>query len=228
MKELGSGIWIFEGGVVSFFAMPYSTRMTVVRLSTGQLWIHSPIALTPALRLEIDALGDVAYLVAPNALHHLFLGDWQQVYPRAKSYGTEEVIQKRQDLRFDGELNAADHYPWGEEIEQVLFTGSKAMEECVFFHKASGTLVVTDLVENFSPNVFKPWQRVLARGVGILAPNGKMPVDWRLSFMFGKKEARGHLQHILGWCPKTVVMAHGEVIENDGVDFLKKSFDWLL
>lgn len=228
MKEFDKGIWISEGSVVPFYGMPYSTRMTVVRLASGRLWVHSPVDLNPGLRLELDALGNVSYLVAPNALHHLFLNDWQQVYPGAKTYGTKEVIHKRGDLEFTGELKAGELYPWSDDIEQLLFTGSKAMEECVFFHKASGTLIVTDLIENFSPSVFKPWQRVIARGVGILAPNGKMPLDWRLSFMFGKREARSHLEHMLGWQPRSVVMAHGEVIENEGVDFLKKSFSWLM
>ncbi|SFM70113.1 DUF4336 domain-containing protein [Marinobacter zhejiangensis] len=228
MKSLGQGIWIFDGGTVSFCGMPYSTRMTVVRLASGQLWIHSPVALTPGLRLELDAMGPVAYLVAPNALHHLFLADWQQVYPRAALFGTEELIRKRPDLKFSGELNAGDYFPWTGDIDQLLFTGSSAMEECVFFHKPSSTLILTDLVENFAPEKLSPWQRVMARAVGIVAPNGKTPLDWRLSFLFGKREARRHMLRILSWSPRSVVMAHGEVVEDGGVDFLKRSFSWLL
>lgn len=44
------------------------------------------------------------------------------------------------------------------------------MEECVFYHSSSSTLIVTDLVENFSGKDFNYWQRVVAKGVGILAP----------------------------------------------------------
>ena len=71
------------------------------------------------------------------------------------------------------------------------------MQECVFYHKVSGTLIVTDLIENFSGQNFNNWQRVVAKGVGILAPNGKTPLDWRLSFVFGKSDARKHLARIL-------------------------------
>ncbi len=74
------------------------------------------------------------------------------------------------------------------------------MEECVFYHRLSKTLIVTDLVENFSGQDFNYWQRFVAKGgAGILAPNGKMPLDWRLSFMFSKQEARKHLNKLLSW-----------------------------
>ena len=49
MTEIGENIWIFEGAAVPFFTLPYTTRMTVVRLSDDELWIHSPIALTDEL-----------------------------------------------------------------------------------------------------------------------------------------------------------------------------------
>jgi hypothetical protein len=67
----------------------------------------------------------------------------------------------------------------------------------------------------------------VAAAAGILAPNGKMPLDWRLSFMFSKKKAQQHLQNILHWHPKTIVMAHGQVINSEAVQFLKRSFNWL-
>ena len=102
------------------------------------------------------------------------------------------------------------------------------MEECVFYHNSSSTLIVTDLVENFSGQDFNCWQRAVAKGVGILAPNGKTPLDWRLSFMFGKTDARKHLNRLLSWNPKILVMAHGEIITENADKFLKQSFKWLM
>ncbi|WP_232790863.1 hypothetical protein [Shewanella sp. Pdp11] len=74
---------------------------------------------------------------------------------------------------------------------------------------------------------FSALQRLLARGAGILAPNGKMPLDWRLSFMFAKTQARNHINKILAWEPKVIIMAHGLIIENDATAFLEKSFSWV-
>ncbi|MBY4678978.1 DUF4336 domain-containing protein [Marinobacterium arenosum] len=227
MNRVGENIWTFDGGTVPFFSLPYSTRMTVVRLASGALWVHSPIKLDDALKVQVDALGEVKYLIAPNSLHHLFVDAWQQSYPDAQTFGTAGVQKKRQDLKFDGLLTSADDYPWNDEIGQLLFTGSPAMEECVFFHRPTRTLIVTDLVENFAPQAFKQWQRVIAKAVGVLAPNGKMPLDWRLSFMFGKTAARAHLETILAWQPARIIMAHGLIVEEDAVGFLRRSFSWL-
>ena len=227
MQQIADRLWIFNGEAVPFFTLPYTTRMTVIRLSCGSLWVHSPIRLNEALKQQIDQLGTVRYLIAPNQLHHLFLPDWLQQYPQAQLFGTQGVQDKRPDIRFDGLLTADFSAPWQDEIQQLLFTGSAVMEEAVFFHKASKILIVTDLIENFAPQSFTPLKRLLAKAAGILAPNGKMPADWRLSFLFHKAEARVHMQRIIGWQPEKISMAHGLIIEKDAVAFLHRSFSWL-
>lgn len=60
MIEIDSNLWVFNGGNVSFLSFPFSTRMTVVRLSDGRLWVHSPVELSSSLQQQIDELGEVA------------------------------------------------------------------------------------------------------------------------------------------------------------------------
>ncbi|WP_067216027.1 DUF4336 domain-containing protein [Marinomonas gallaica] len=228
MKMLADDIWIFDGESVPFFGLPYSTRMTVVRLSSGDLWVHRPIKLSASIMEQVDNLGGVKYLIAPNQLHHLFLPEWMSAYPNAEVHGTDGVMKKRSDLSFHAPLNNSQRYAWDSDIEHELFTGSPLMEECVFYHHHSGTLIVTDLVENFSGNEFNGCQRVVAKGAGILAPNGKTPLDWRLSFIFGKAKARKHFNKVLSWNPQVLVMAHGEIVSEETDRFLHRSFKWLL
>lgn len=228
MEALGHDIWVFDGGSVPFLTLPFSTRMTIVRLSNGDLWVHSPVHLSGSIKEQISSLGCVKYLIAPNHLHHLFLAEWIAAFPDALVYGTDEVIKKCQELTFHASLNEKQHWPWRNDIEQEMFTGSPLMEECVFFHGASGALIVTDLVENFSGKGFNYLQRVVAKGVGILAPNGKMPLDWRLSFMFGKAGARKHLKRMLVWNPQILIMSHGEIVKDNTGEFLVRAFKWLL
>jgi len=228
MKKLGTDIWIFDGNSVQFLGLPFTTRMTVVRLSNGELWVHSPIQLSEPVKEQIESLGCVKYLIAPNHLHHLFLPEWIAAYPEVKVYGTKELIKKRTDISFHGCLNHHQTWAWDSDIEQELFSGSPLMEECAFYHKHSATLIVADLVENFSGQDFNYWQRFVAKGVGILAPNGKTPLDWRLSFMFGKQDARKHLDRLLSWDPQILVMSHGEIVKENTDEFLTRSFKWLL
>ena len=227
MKKLAHEIWIFDGETVPFLGLPFSTRMTVVRLTSGELWVHSPIKLSESIVDQIESLGCVKYLIAPNHLHHLFLSEWIAAYPSAEAYGTSEVIKKRKDISFNGSLNEHQTWAWNTDIEQELFSGSPVMEECVFYHKGSRALIVADLVENFSGDEFNCWQKVIAKGVGILAPNGKMPIDWRLSYMFGKTEARKHLDRILAWNPQLLIMSHGKIVKDNTGMFLVRAFKWL-
>jgi len=227
MIEIDDDIWIFDGPVVGFLGFPYTTRMTVIRLSCGGLWIHSPIKLDSKLAGVIERLGPVKYLIAPNSLHYLFIEQWQCSYPQAISYGTRELLVKRKEITFEHVLASDGDYPWRDEIDQLLFTGSRMMEEAVFFHQPSATLIVTDLVENFAPEHFNCLQRFIARVVGIVAPNGKMPLEWRLSFIFSKAMARSHIHKILAWQPRLIVMSHGKIVSTDVDKFLRSSFSWL-
>jgi len=225
MEQLAKDLWIVEGETVSFYCCPFTTRMAVIRLQNGDLWLHSPITYSEALAGQLAELGTVKYLVAPNHLHHLYLGEWIEHYPKANLSGTDEVIKKRDDLHFDTSLNVDQDWPWGKEIEQLLVSGSALMQECVFFHRPTRTLIVTDLIENFPPEHFTGWQRLLAKGAGIVAPNGKTPLDWRLSFK--KAEVQGHIRQLRYWQPERIVMAHGEIVSQDTGDFLQRSFSWV-
>ena len=71
-------LWTADGPDVRFLGLfPYPTRMAVIRLRNGDLWIWSPIALDDALAQDVAALGPGRHLVSPNKLHHLSLGAWQ-------------------------------------------------------------------------------------------------------------------------------------------------------
>lgn len=228
LLKISSEIWIYEGSTVSFYGFPFPTRMTVIKLHNGDLWIHSPEKLTDELRQELAALGTIKHLVSPNKLHHLFLPEWKVAYPDAINYAAPGLSRKRRDFQFDVELSSQPEAPWQDEIDQVIFTGSPVMEEVVFFHRPSQTLILTDLIENFKPETLTWFQRKLAAFVGILSPTGKMPIDWRISFLFGSKaKARESLNIMLNWAPKHIVLSHGECIFDQGTAFLRTSFSWL-
>jgi hypothetical protein len=229
LQQIADALWIYEGGSVSFYGFRFPTRMSVIRLPGDRLWIHSPEKLNDGLKEELSALGHVAYLISPNKLHHFFLDAWLEAFPAAKSYAAPGLIKKRPDLRFDVELCERAEDAWVDEIEQTLFRGSPLMVEAVFFHKASRTLILTDLIENFDPCTLNHWQRLVARLAGILAPNGRMPLDWRLSFRFGgRTQARAELARMLSWQPDNIILSHGRCIFADGTAFLTESFSWLV
>lgn len=227
LETIADNIWIYNGSVVSFYGFPYTTRSTIIKLNDNRLWVHSPEKLNPELQAELRALGKVAYLISPNKLHHLFLAEWISAYPNAKTYAAPGLSDKRRDISFDRQLGASAEPEWADSIAQTLFQGSPVMEEVVFFHRSSASLILTDLIENFNPEHFTGWQRPIAAITGILAPNGKTPIDWRSSFIFGKAKAKKALNEILAWEPKNIIMAHGECVIGGACDFLRRSFSWV-
>ena len=132
------------------------------------------------------------YLVSPNALHHLFLGEWKSAYPEARLYATPRLRRKRADLGFDAALGDAPEPAWAGDIDQVVLHGSFALTEVVFFHRRSRTALFADLIQNFPRDWFKGWRGVLARLGGIVAPNPSTPSDWRASFV-NRRAARAAL-----------------------------------
>lgn len=227
LQPFGPEIWLGEGPVVSFFGFAYPTRMVVIRLSGGGLFLWSPVALTRELRAAVDALGPVSALVSPNLLHHLFLGDWKAAYPQAKLFAAPGLRRRRKDLAFDADLADAPDPLWAADVDQVLVRGSFAMTEAVFFHRASGTAIFADLIENFPPGWFGGWRGWLARLDGIVAPHPGAPKEWRASFL-DRRAARAALEHILGWPIAQVIIAHGTLARADGHAFVRDAFSWLL
>ncbi|WP_150467655.1 DUF4336 domain-containing protein [Francisella sp. SYW-9] len=227
LKQLSDNIWICDGEAVPFYTLAYTTRMTVIHLANNDLFIHSPIKVDSELVSQVSKLGNVKFLISPNKIHHLFLQDWAKIFPDAKIYASPGLRDKRKDINFKADLKDSPEPEWQDEIDQLIFKGSRVMQEVVFFHKPSKTLILTDLIENFDENYFSGFKGLIAKLSGIVAPNGKTPIDWRMSFFFGKKRARECFERILAWQPERIIVAHGKNIEINAVDFLKKSFKWL-
>jgi hypothetical protein len=226
LESIGEEIWLVEGPTVSFFGFPYPTRMAIVRLSESRLWVWSPVALAGDLHSEVEKLGTPRYLVAPNKLHHLYLGEWQKVWPEARLYGAPGLARRRRDLRFDAELGDEPPAEWRDEIDQTIFRGTFAMQEAVFFHRRSSTALVCDLVQRFDPAFLPPLRRFVMIADGLVGPRGSTPREWRATF-WNRRAAGRALARALAWQPKQLVIAHGEWARDHGADVLRTGLRWL-
>lgn len=227
LKEFGTNIWIADGPTIKAAGgFHYPTRMGVIRLSNGDLVLWSPTALSDDLRDALGALGTVRYLVAPNSLHHTFLGDWQRAYPDAKVYGPPGLPDKRKDIRFDADFSDAPIAAWTGEIDHSIMWGNRITTEIVCFHRESRTAIFTDLIQQFPRGWFRGWRALVARLDRMVAEQPEVPRKFRVAFT-DRHAARQSLQRILAWPTDKVVMAHGPLISRDGQAFLRRAFSWL-
>jgi len=226
MREFGRDIWIVEGPEVAVAGFHYPTRMAVIRLADGRLFVWSPVRLSDDLRAAVDRLGRVAHIVAPNSLHHLFLAEWQRAYPGARLYAAPGLRKKRRDLAFDVELGDAPPADWAGEIDQVAMRGNLITTEIVFFHRASGTALFTDLLQQIAAERLSGWRAVVAKLDLMTGLKPSVPRKFRLAFV-GRRKARAALERILGWPVDKVLMTHGTPVERDASAFLRRAFGWL-
>ncbi len=237
LKPVADDLWIVDGPVIEMgylagSTLPFTTRMTIIRLPDGGLWVHSPTPTTPGLRAEIDALGKVRHIVAPNRLHYWWVGDWRETYPQARTYAAPNVRENARKhgrfFEYDTELEEEAAPAWAGAIDQILVPGG-FLTEVDFFHRRSRTLILTDLIENFEPQrIRSAILRFLVRLSGAAAPDGSMPIDLRLTFLLHRKQVRAAMKKMLGWEPERVILAHGAWYDSDARARLRHAFRWAL
>ncbi|ATQ44011.1 DUF4336 domain-containing protein [Caulobacter mirabilis] len=219
LEPIGDDIWLAEGPSVRYFGLTLTTRSTVVRLAGGGLWVHSPIALDDALAREIEALGEVRELIAPNAQHHLHLGAWMARYPAARAHAAPGLRPKRPDLAFASDLGTVADAAWAGEIAQTVFPAKP--DEVLFFHARSSTAILTDLIINIRLELQSPLASVIARLDGIAWPRGGVSRLYRMSVR-DEGRARAAAAQLLGWRPAQAVIAHGEWFRRDATEELAR------
>jgi len=231
LEPLGQDLWFADGEIVSFKGFDYPTRMVIVRLADGGLWLWSPVKKAAALEDQVRALGQVRHIVSPNSLHYLFLSEWQAAFPEAQLWGTAATIAKCKDLPFSKALTGVAPPAWKQQIEQFYFANSLFMDELIFFHRASRTAIIADLSQTFSEaflNSHWPWwMRPIARFSQMIEGRGYPPIDYRISFRH-RASARPKILALINERPEHVVVAHGEIVRTEGETFLRRAFSWLL
>jgi hypothetical protein len=231
LKPVAAGVWIVDSGPLRAFGMPLPVRMTVIRLSDGELWLHSPTRFTAELGRELTRIGRIGHLVAPAIAHWSFLKEWQENCPGALTWavpGLRERTQvKKAGVRVDRDLSDTAPPLWVREVEHVLVRGW-VFSEIDFFHRPTRTLVLTDLVQNFEAEKLPRVVRPVARVLGVLAPNGKAPIYVRWLVRRRRREASRAAAQLVKWDPERVIFSHGRWFERDGTKALERSLRWLL
>ena len=230
LKPVARGIWIVDGPEVSFMGVPFPTRMVVIRLKCGDVMLISPIECNQWLARDIGLLGRVRHLVSPNWIHYAGMPGWQAAFPDALAWASpgvrERAAKQGCEVRWDRDLGEVAEADWAAEVDQLIVHGSTVHEEVAFLHRESRTLILADLIENFEPHRLGWKMRWIARLGGVLDPDGKAPLDMRLTFRRGKRELRAAVEKMIAWEPQRVIIAHGRWYEREGVAELQRAFRW--
>ncbi|NEP44160.1 MAG: DUF4336 domain-containing protein, partial [Okeania sp. SIO2H7] len=218
LKNIDNNIWVSEQPL-KYWGLEVGTRMTIVRLKTGELMVISPIQVNNITIDELREIGKVHFIIAPNLYHHLFVTDFQALYPQAKLLVATGLELKRADLKIDLILDEDTPQFW-DEVEYLYFEGFKVLDiggpsplqEIVFFHRESKTLILTDTAFYFDASF--PWITQLATRV-IGGYNKLGPSLLEKLATKDKNKIEKSIRQILRWDFKRIVMAHGSIVENE-------------
>lgn len=232
-KPLAPNIGIVDGPFEYLTALgirlplPFTTRMTIVRLLNGELVLHSPIAFDARLAGEIQAMGTIRHLISPNQFHYAHIGEWARAFPEAVTWASPGVRRRSRarhvDVSFARDLGEQPPAEWREEIDQVLIPGG-FFKEFAFFHGLSRTLILTDTIMNLElEKIAQPW-RTFTRISGMYAPRGQVFFGMRLPLRLQRKRARAAIEKMKSWRPERIVLSHGRCFDANADDVLRRIF----
>lgn len=226
LTEIGNGLW-FAAADVRFFGATIQTRMSVIKLPGGGLAIISPLILTDDLAGALQQLGPVQHVLSPNKIHNQGLASFAQAYPEAQIWASPGLPERCPDMTFAGTLGDTPHPDWAGVMDQLTTQGNVFFSEVVFFHLDSKTLIVADLVENISDETIKGHLAKAAAKIGHIFGRPLPSPEFR-TYTTDADAAATRLDEVNEWPVQRILMAHGDIIEDQAHDVLRDVRDFLV
>lgn len=225
LVQRGERLWTYEEPL-RYRGIEMGRIMSVMELSSGGLFIHSPARLTPQLKAALDDFGTVRFVASASNLHgHLYMEQYKNAYPDVELLAAPGLASRRDNLAFDYQLGDTPDPRWGADIDHRVLQGHRLLQELAFFHRPSQTLILGDFGFHVGDSL-PLTTRLIARPAGIYKQIGP-PVDIRWTVK-NKTSLRRSIQDVLAWDFDRIVPGHGEIIETGGRRALLEGFHWLL
>jgi Domain of unknown function (DUF4336) len=227
LREIDRDIWVAEQPL-RYFGLSVGTRMTVVRLANQELVVISPIAVNDTLVQQLNELGAVKHIIAPNLYHYLFAANFKTLYPNALFWAAPGLTAKKPDLSIDHTIPTDGQMIW-DGLESIFFAGFRtfglrgfdALNESVFFHAASRTLILTDTAFHFEES-FPPLTQFAARILGGYQSLSPSLLEWLATT--DKEQVRKSVEQVLKWDFERVIMAHGSIVTQNAKEKFQKGY----
>jgi hypothetical protein len=214
---------VFDYAQILPLGLRFPARMVVLPLAQGRVALVSPVPIDEACAAAIGVLGRVEFLIAPNLLHHLYLGEAARRYPEARVLAPSALGKKRPELRISQSLDTGVPPELAAAVDVVPIAGAPSIEEYAFFHRATRSLVLTDLVFN----VARPegWLAHVLFYLG--GTHGRLAASriWRLKAV-DRAAFAASIERLLALPFDTLVMAHGDIVEHHARERLGQALAW--
>jgi len=208
-REIALGVALMQYPLRAF-GIDFRRCVTLLRLADGRVVIHSSAPFTAEDVAAIRRFGVPSWLVEATLMHDTFAQPVRAVFPDLP-YLAPEGFAKLSGVP----SRSLDSPPsdWAGQIEVLKIEGLRKNNEHAFYHRASRTLVLADLLFHF-PVDSRGWPRFFARHMMRLPRLSGISAFFRL--MIRDREAFAlSMEKMLEWNFEQIVVGHGEPIQND-------------
>ena len=217
--SVADGVWTISYQFGNF-GMKISTRMTVIRLADGSLFAHSAVPLTAGQKSALDALGPLRFIVAPSAMHHMFVPRLARLHPEAQIYGTAGALTKHPELPEMQLIPSDDAAPWAGQLQCLSAKGIPTLDETLWFHPRSGSLIVTDILQCWQGPLSLPVRMYL----GLTGGHERLTVPRTVRLLVKDKGAvQSCVRQIESLPVQRVILLHNSIIDAEPKQRLREA-----
>ena len=212
LQQVTNQIWTSEYELPVGPGVSYPTRSLIYRDRNGKVLILSPGPMNDSEYDEIRKLGPVRGIVAPNLLHHHWIGEALEAFPESPFYRPHELLLKRPDLEGHGRATEDLSMAGFADLEFQTVRGTPRLQETVFYFPNDKLLYVTDLAHHITKKCNWPTRMLLK----FFGTENRFAVSRMLKWMTRDPDLlRTDLKKILNWEIDKLVMAHGQPLMKD-------------
>jgi hypothetical protein len=210
MTPIAENLWI-QNYHLPLLGTEQGRVVTVIRLRTGRLVIHSTAPFAVEDVREIARLGEPGWLVEAMLLHDTFAKEGRAAFPGIPYLAPEKFAGV---AKVDSRPLLPAPEEWQGELEVLRIDGAPKLDEHVFFHSPTRTLIVADFVFNFEGKG-TAWERFFRRWAIGLKHEPNMSRVFR-ALVSDREAFQKSVAKVMEWDFDRVIVGHKEVIPSAG------------
>ena len=222
LQSLAPNLWLLSYPL-KMLGVDLNRNVTVIRLASGQLIIHSTAPFSSEDVAAICALGQPGWIVDTLLRHDTFAAEGRAAFPEVPYLAPEGFSE---NLAFSTSSLIPEPDEWNGEVAVLAIDGAPEFGEVVMLHRPSRTLIVADLIFHFShPEGF--WKKTLlhlATVDGEYDPGVSKPFKQAIK---NPEAFATSMRTLMNWDFDRIIVGHGDPIPSGGKDEFRQAISHL-
>lgn len=219
MKQIAENLWLLQYPL-SVLGTQHGRNVTVIRLRSGRLVLHSMAPFSALDIAQVRSLGTPAWLVEAMLLHDTYAAQGPKLFPGLPFLGPPGFSEV---VKFPVQPLLPAPGEWTGELEVLPIEGAPMLKEHAFLHLPTRTLIVADLIFNFDP-AERGWDRFFHRHIAGFKRYPGMSRIFRLCIK-DREAFKASMATILERDFDRIIVGHGELIETGGKALLRRGLE---